>query len=252
MSRKRSVTKCIAVFLLLNWVSVCRVDAVEKTAERLVEEIKQIVRSEGSYGDLSLAKQRSFAGRRIAMLYQLKSPEGVAGLIEIILDPGFIAFDDEYSRDRNGVYQLRQVGDPMAGPMVKTCWYLYTQPLAEEAAIPQIGTDRSWEYRRGALYGGLAAAELIADCTAWCREIQAGRMTFQMEGDPTRYNRLGKAASESRSVVRRDYRNEGAKNEPGESKASEKEGRLTWVYVLLGTFIAVALGVLLKQKLAKS
>ena len=246
----RFLITCIIGLLLLGSTSISRGNADERNAARWVEEVKQIVRSEGNYGEADLSDKRFSAGRRIVMLDQLKSPAGVAGLIEIITDPGFIKFDDQHARDETGGYRFKQVVAQERGLRLYASWLLYNQPLVDEASLPSIATDRSREWRRLAIYHH-KGDELVEDCSAWCREVQAGRMTFQMKGHRGRYGRYGKAVSEPRSV-RLDHRNEGQKNKETQIKGAEKETSLTWVYLLLGALIAVALGVVIKQRTPNS
>ena len=216
-------------------------------ASRLVSDVKQIMRGEGRYGELSIRHIRLFVGPRIAQLINMESAEGVAGLIEIILDPDFIEFDRNYGRDEGGSYPKLMPNDPHVGLMVKAVWELQKQPLVDEPAIPSVMLDKS---RRRRLYGAyvLDPEALVSDCSAWCREVQAGRMSFQMEGSPSRYNRFGKAVSDVGSLKRVRGPRE-RKPEPEVVTESDEEKPSLWIYALLGLVIAAGLGVVLRGKL---
>ena len=235
------------VFLLtLAFVKEGRSEGIGRTS-RLVSEVKQIVRGEERYNEMSIYHRSLFTSSRIAQLAEMKSPEGVAGLIEIMLDPDFIEFDRKYGRAEDGSYLqvgLQEVG---IGLMVKLAWRLQMQSLVDEPTIPSVMLDKNREYR---LHNGYATdyGALVSDCSAWCREVQAGRMSFQMEGSPTRYNRFGKAVAEVGSLRRVRGPRE-RKPEPEVVTESDEEKPSLWIYALLGLVIAAGLGVVVRGKL---
>ena len=70
------------------------------------------------------------------------------------------------------------------------------QPLVEEAAIPSISIDGSKEYRLENVYAK-DLDRMVADCSAWGLLVQEGRATFQIKGNPIRYDRFGEEATSS-------------------------------------------------------
>jgi hypothetical protein len=105
--------------LLINFIFVItgRADQIER-ASKLVSDIKQIVRGEGRYGKINVGNQKFAASLRIGQLSGMKSPEGVSGLIDVILDPDFIEFDRKYARTNNGAYRKMEINDPYTGLIV--------------------------------------------------------------------------------------------------------------------------------------
>lgn len=237
----------LVIFLVIMFTT--QIGAKETSrAKVLVSKVKEIVRGEGDYSEVDVSNKHFAAAIRIAQLADMKSPEGVAGLIDVMLDPGFIEFDRKYGRTNNGAYSDRPI-DPYgySALMVTVAWELIMQPLEDEAVIPQTMLDKSRGYRLNRLYI-LDRNALVADCTAWCREVQAGRMTFQMVGSPTRYNHYGKAVSDS-DLSRKSHSRKSKKKEDAKSVAKKREGGpSTWIYVALGLVVLLSFAFLMKQR----
>ena len=83
--------------------------------------------------------------------------------------------------------------------------------------------------------------------------MKEGRKTFQMVGNPIRYNRLGEDASKS-SFEKRSRISEGSQKTGnlGEKRAGnhekQKESPPVWVYLFLSCVIGGGLVFLLKKK----
>ena len=248
---KRVGFKILLLSLMMSIVG--KSDEVER-AEKLVSKIKRIMRGEDRYAGTEAWSKMSGAGLAIAKLDGMKSPAGVAGLIEIILDPDFIEFDRKYARTNDGMYHKMELDDPRVGLMVNTVWRLLNQPLVDEAAVPTIMLDKSREFRFHAAYV-LNHEAMVDDCSAWCLEVKEGRKTFQMKGNPIRYNRLGEDASKS-SVEKRGRSSESIRQKTGnsnekknDSHAQRKESPPIWIYLFLSCVIGGGLVFLLKKKL---
>ena len=241
------------LFISLMMSTVGKSNEVERVS-KLVSKIKRIVRGEDRYSDMEVWNKKSVLGLTIATLGEIKSPAGVAGLIEVILDPDVIEFDRKYGRTNNGSYHEYELNDPRAGIMVKATWRLLNQPLVDEAAVPSVMVDKSREVRFHAAYIVNHEA-MVDDCSAWCLEVKEGRKTFQMKGNPIRYNRLGEDASKS-SVEKRGRSSESIRQKTGnsnekknDSHAQRKESPPIWIYLFLSCVIGGGLVFLLKKKL---
>ena len=244
--------KAGVLLLSLMMPVVGKSDEVER-ASRLVSRVKQAVRGQGRYSDDDVSGKIFSSATAIAQLQDMKSPAGVAGLIEVILDPGFIEFDQKYGRTNNGSYPEMELDDPRVGLMLRAVWGLLIQPLVDEAAVPTIMLDKSREARLHIAYIVNHEA-MVDDCSAWCLEVKEGRMTFQMEGDPIRYNRLGEDASKS-SFEKRSRISEDGRQKTGSlsekksgSHENQKESPPVWIYLLLSCVIGGGLVLLLKKK----
>jgi hypothetical protein len=100
--------------------------------------------------------------------------------------------------------------------------------------------DKSREHRLHATYV-MDHNVMVEDCSAWSLEVQAGRMTFQMKGDPIRYNRFGKKAS-SYYLPKRGRTPRGRKQDEGSSSHEQHEDKpAIWIYAILVVGIAGAL-----------
>ncbi len=219
----------------------------DRLAKKWVSAVKEAARAEGRFAQVNVGNRKFSMGCRIANLAYLKSPVGVAGLIEIMLDPGFIEFDRKYGRINDGRYRKLDILDPNVCLMVMTAWKLLNQPLVDEAAIPQVMSDKSKELRLHTAYI-MDHDVMVDDCSAWCREVLAGRMTFEMEGDPTRYNRFGKANSNSASLSRLRRSDNGERRESFIIKGDESH-LPWWVYAFPGLVIVLGLGAIVKRRL---
>ena len=240
------------MLMILMFSGVGKSDEVER-ASKLVLKVKQAVRGEGRYSDFSLENKMFAAGSATAQLSGMKSPAGISGLIEVILDPDFIEFDRKYARKNNGMYHKMELDDPRVGLMVKAVWRLLNQPLVDEAAVPTVMLDKSRGVRFHAVYMVNHEA-MVDDCSAWCLEVKEGRKTFQMVGDPIRYNRLGEDASKS-SFEKRSRNSESGRQNTGSlrekvsgSHEEQKENPPVWIYLLLSCVIGGGLVFLLKKK----
>ena len=246
--KKIKVGVMLLSFMLVGFGKSDEVERVSK----LVSKIKRIVRGEDRYSDMEVWNKKSVLGLTIATFGEIKSPAGVAGLIEVILDPDVIEFDRKYGCTNNGSYHEYELNDPRAGIMVKATWRLLNQPLVDEAAVPTVMVDKSREVRFHAAYV-LNHEAMVDDCSAWCLEVKEGRMTFQMVGDPIRYNRLGEDASKS-SFEKRSRISEGSQKTGnfGEKRAGnhekQKESPPIWIYLFLSCVIGGGLVFLLKKK----
>ena len=182
----------------------------------------------------------------IIELSVMNTPESVAGLIEIILDPDFIEFDRKYARTNNGLYHKMEVNDPRVGLMVLAVRALLKQPLVEEAAIPSISIDGSKEYRLENVYAK-DLDRMVADCSAWCLLVQEGRATFQIKGNPIRYDRFGEEATSSYFRKRlRNPRNTQLNKETTDHELPASKPSI-WIYTFIGAIIAIG-SIMLKKR----